>query len=158
MYSYTTSLFIFLYKCLGLKIKIYTLLHTHPKKKRVWLTSSRKDSKTLKSIDLGPLCPCFDIVIGWSCTSLPLSVSFSLVPCVCHHCSTSHGLWFSWGGASTSCSYSPLSSTYSRYNMYPLFFQPPVYHTVTQPLLSGTLDDQILMIKSDQPSTIDINI
>ena len=42
--------------------------------------------------------------------------------------------------------------------MPPLFAQPPVYHTVTQPLLSGTLSDQILMMKSDQPSTVDINL
>ena len=81
------TLFPFLYKRLGLKIEIYTHLHTHPKQKRAWLTPPRKDSKTLKSIDPAPLCPCFDIVINWSCTSLPLLFSLPFVSCLCfHHC------------------------------------------------------------------------
>lgn len=42
--------------------------------------------------------------------------------------------------------------------MPPLFAQPLVYHTVIQPPPSGTLDYQILMMKSDQPSTLDLNL
>ena len=42
------------------------------------------------------------------------------------------GYGFSQGGASTSGNFPPPGSTYPRYDMPPLFSQPPIYYTATQ--------------------------
>ena len=43
------------------------------------------------------------------------------------------GYGFPQGGANTSSTFPPLGSMYPGYRMPPLFSQPLVYHTVTQP-------------------------